>query len=139
MHDKRGKNVELTVTELLSYGTVRIECTDVNNQETAGTGYVVEFEKDGDTNISITALITKLVSCRAAGGVTVPSWRQQAAPAPSPILPKVTPGGDPRDGFDPDAIIARHLAEREQIVAVTRPDLQSDQSPRKGFGRKVSR
>lgn len=58
MHDKRGKNVELTVTELLSYGTVRIECTDINNQETAGTGYVVEFEKDGDTNISITALIT---------------------------------------------------------------------------------
>ena len=58
MHDKRGKNVELTVTELLSYGTVRIECTDVNNQETAGTGYVVEFEKDGDTNTSITALIT---------------------------------------------------------------------------------
>ena len=87
----------------------------------------------------LTALITKLVSCRAAGGVTVPSWRQQAAPAPSPILPKVTPGGEPRDGCDPDAIIARHLAEREQIVAVTRPDLQSDQSPRKGFGRKVSR
>ena len=58
MHDKRGKNVELTVTELLSYGTVRIECTDINNQETAGTGYVVEFEKDGDTNTSITALIT---------------------------------------------------------------------------------
>ena len=50
--------MELTVTELLSYGTVRIECTDINNQETAGTGYVVEFEKDGDTNTSITALIT---------------------------------------------------------------------------------
>ena len=58
MHDKRSKNVELTLREILSYGTVRIECTGKNNHVTAGTGYVVEFEKDGDTNISITALIT---------------------------------------------------------------------------------
>jgi len=35
--------VELTLTELLSYGTVRIECTGKKNQVTAGTGYIVEI------------------------------------------------------------------------------------------------
>ena len=66
MHDKRGKNVELTLTELLSYGTVRIECTGKNNQVTAGTGYVVEFKQGEEANTCITAIITNKSVVRGA-------------------------------------------------------------------------
>ena len=66
MHDKRSKNVELTLTEILSYGTVRIECTGKNNQVTAGTGYVVEFKKDEVANTCITVIITNKSVVRGA-------------------------------------------------------------------------
>jgi len=66
MHDKRGKNVELTLREILSYGTVRIECMGKNNQVTAGTGYVVKFKQDEEENTCIKAIITNKRIIRGA-------------------------------------------------------------------------
>ena len=58
--------MELTLREILSYGTVRIECTGKNNQVTAGTGYVVEFKQDEEANTCITVIITNKSVVRGA-------------------------------------------------------------------------
>lgn len=58
--------MELNLTDFVSYGTVRIECTDKNNQVMAGTGYVVEFKTDEETGTGITALITNKSIIRGA-------------------------------------------------------------------------
>ena len=58
--------MELNLTDFVSYGTVRIECTDKNNQVMAGTGYVVEFKTDEETDTGITALITNKSIIRGA-------------------------------------------------------------------------
>lgn len=88
----------------------------------------------------LVGLVTNLLCCRAAGGEAVPSWQTaEPNPAPSPaVIPMPTPASGPRHSFDPDAIIARHLAERRQLVAEQRPDLVQNSAPRKAvFGRKV--
>lgn len=50
--------MDLTLTELLSYATVRIECTTKNNQTTAGTGYLFEFKMNEETNTYTPVIIT---------------------------------------------------------------------------------
>lgn len=50
--------MDLTLMELLSYATVRIECTTKNNQITAGTGYLFEFKQNEETNSHTPVLIT---------------------------------------------------------------------------------
>lgn len=86
---------------------------------------------------ALIALVGDLICCRAAGGEPVPAWQpelQHEAPAPARAP---TPSGDPRESFDAAAIRARHLTEREQLVAETRPDLQRDgAAPPRTFGRK---
>ena len=64
----------------------------------------------------------------------------QAGAAPSseiarPARPGASVDADMK-AFDPDAIIARHLAEREALVAQQRPDLLP--RPRATFGRKLA-
>ena len=86
---------------------------------------------------ALITLVSNLICCRAAGGEVVPGWQaepQHGAPLPARAP---TPAGDPRESFDPDAIMARHLAEREQLIAGTRPDLQTGAAaPPRVFGRK---
>ena len=95
---------------------------------------LLDLDKDG-----LTALIADLLCCRAAAGEVVPSWQQPSAPQPT----TVTPASDPRETFDPDAIMARYLAERARIVEDVRPDLSAGLTApplleRKSFGRKVA-
>lgn len=86
---------------------------------------------------ALIALVSDLICCRAAGGEPVPSWQpelQHEAPTPARAP---TPWSDPRESFDAAGIRARHMAEREQLVAETRPDLQRDgAAPPRTFGRK---
>lgn len=91
---------------------------------------LLDLDKDG-----LTALVADLISCRAAGGLLVPAW-QPAPPPPREYKP--TPAGDPRESFDPDAIMARYLAERKQVVQQVRPELTGPQMGRKTFGRKIA-
>lgn len=95
----------------------------------------------------LTALVADLLCCRAAAGAVVPAWQPQA-PAPPPAY-KPTATSDPRESFDPDAIMARYMAERAALIEEVRPDLaQSTPMPAsmpapisvapRAFGRKVA-
>merc|ERR1712039_1007892 len=89
-------------------------------------------------------LLRDLMCWRAAGNAAGPEnapTRQQAGPPPPGPLT------DPRDSFDPDAIMARYLREREQtLVAVGREEIKAEwprpasaslnKQPRPVFGRK---
>lgn len=95
---------------------------------------LLDLDKDG-----LIALIADLLCCRAAAGEVVPSWQQPSASQSA----TVTPASDPRETFDPDAIMARYLAERARIVEDVRPDLSAGLTApplleRKAFGRKVA-
>jgi len=61
--------MNLTLTEQLSYATVRIECKSNDNQIFTGSGYLVNFKENEATNTHIPVVITnKHVVCNMKEG-----------------------------------------------------------------------
>jgi hypothetical protein len=92
------------------------------------------LDLDDDAKV---ALIAGFLRCIPAGGAEAPAPLAQR-PADPPTA------GDPVADFDPDAIMARYLAEREQLATDMSPDL-AEQIPRPlqarppmSFGRKAA-
>ena len=50
--------MNLSISEQLTYSTIRIECEDVNGNLSTGTGYFFKFKENKETGEHITALIT---------------------------------------------------------------------------------
>ena len=98
----------------------------------------------GHMNLSrpdLERLLRDLMCWRAAGNTA----GGESSPAqPQPAARSVTPVTDPRDSFDPDAIMARYLREREETLAAAgRPDIVANRAhpslnhqARPVFGRK---
>jgi hypothetical protein len=61
----------------------------------------------------LTNLIADLLHCRAAADAITP-LRQTRRQNQAAYM--FSPASDPRESFDPDAIIARHLAERTRLI-----------------------
>lgn len=123
----------LDVKALMMLGSRRtIALTGLDDQGRPVALYIPVALLDLDEE-GLTRLVADLICCRASAGAEVPAWRPAARAEPR--APVVSPAGDPRASFDPDAIMARYLAERDRTIAETRPDLPPS-SPR-SFGRKV--
>ena len=101
----------------------------------------------------VDALIARLMACQArfgaqasAFGLVPDASHRVDAPIYSSISRAVAPaayaptGGPCGDSFDPDAIMARYLVDREKVIEAVRPDLQSAMANpsirRAGFGRR---
>jgi len=94
---------------------------------------LLDLDKDG-----LIALVADLFGCQAASGHKVAAWQP-----PVEVEVKPTPATDPRASFDPEAIMARYLSERSEVVAAVRPDLVTETAysalqARKTFGRKAA-
>ena len=85
------------------------------------------LDKDG-----LITLVAALLRCRAGAPASPVTPRTETRTRPA------MPAGDVVDGaFDPDAIMARYLTERDQVIAENRPDLIAP--PRRAsFGRRVA-
>ena len=86
---------------------------------------------------ALARLLTRLLALRTA--VAAPSPLHRPAPEPESVLAPsrrpIEPALAPTEpAFDPDAIMARYLAEREALIASQRPDLVAPTRP--VFGRK---
>lgn len=83
---------------------------------------------------ALARLVTRLLALTAGAPIVDALAAERASPRPAPGLAPL-PGPAPT-GFDPDEIIARYIAERDQLVATQRPDIAP---PRRAtFGRKVA-
>ena len=86
-------------------------------------------------------VLRDLFCWRAAGNSIAKSGMERAqagAQADGGMAEPARSGlANPRASFVADAIMARYLAEREQVIAAARPDLHSHASARPVFGRKV--
>ena len=73
---------------------------------------LLDLDKEG-----LIALVTNLLCCRAAAGEVVPSWQTKEV---AQVDHMSCPSSDSHKSFDPDAIIARHLAERQHLIEQNR-------------------
>ncbi len=147
------------------------DVTEVTVEKTSRLNLIVYFQSGSRRNVLIRALVNRLggplemrvpirhmnlaqpelqrllrdLMCwraagNAAGDADAPARRQAGSPPPGPLT-------DPRESFDPDAIMARYLRDREQtLVAVGREEITAEwprpasaspnNQPRPVFGRK---
>lgn len=78
-------------------------------------------------------LVADMIACRTAD--TAPATIRQ----PEPRATNPTPASDPRESFDPDAIMTRYLTERAHTITAMRADTASEQTPGlRTFGRKAA-
>lgn len=68
------------------------------------------------------SLLRDLMCWRAAGNSAEPSASGRARAADADLATPITPLSDPRESFDPDAIMERYLREREQTLAAAGRD-----------------
>ena len=159
---------KVKVWHLLSEGEMQwSDVTDVTVEKAGRTNLAVYFQSGSRRNIVITALHNRLggpttlrvpirymnlpqaelekllrdLFCwRAAGNSIAPGAAAQRQAPGVPSAPTITPLTDPRDSFDPDAIMANYLRQRQQTFeAVGREDIAPVPSPadqRPVFGRK---
>lgn len=81
---------------------------------------------------ALTGLISRMLLLR--GGAPPPDAIASTAPTPVPAPPRLVD----QVSFDPDAIMARYMAEREALLAAQRTDRATMQKPRTSFGRRVA-
>lgn len=119
---------------LFASGTRRnIEVTARINRLGGPERLLIPYPLLGIAQNGLVDLFDTLSAAQAGTPRPAAASKQASAPPPRPA----TPAADAADmPFDPDAIMARYLAEREQLVAAARPDLVAP-AGRATFGRKI--
>jgi hypothetical protein len=147
------------------------DVVDVTVEKASRTNLVVYFQSGSRRNIIIRALVNRLggptvlrvpirhmnlpeaelqdllrdLMCwRAAGNSAGPAAAHSRQPVnDTPFAAAITPLSDPRESFDPDAIMERYMRDRQQTLeAAGRPDVSPVRAPspleqqRPVFGRK---